>query len=76
MVESWTLNRKVASSGLGPAVIVGGGSECTALSPPSIPRRGALYNLLFFGKQSAAQQRFTVKIKKKNWIIPLKIKMY
>ncbi len=31
----------------------------------------------FFGKQSAAQQRFTVKIKKKtNGIIPLKIKIY
>ncbi len=25
-----------------PAVIIGGGSECTALSPPSIPWRGAL----------------------------------
>ncbi len=30
-----------------------------------------------FGKQSAAQQKFTVKIKKKtNGIIPLKITMY
>ncbi len=35
-------NRKVASSSLGPAGIGGGGSECPALSPPSIPRRGAL----------------------------------
>ncbi len=32
-------NRKVASSSLGPAGIVGGGSECTALSPPSIADR-------------------------------------
>ncbi len=32
-----THNPKVASSSLGPAGIVGGGSECTALSPPSIP---------------------------------------
>ncbi len=31
-------NRKVASSSLGPAGIVGGGSDCTALSPPLIPR--------------------------------------
>ncbi len=30
------------SSSLGPAGIVGGGSECTTLSLPSIPRRGAL----------------------------------
>ncbi len=37
MVESRTHNRKVASSSLGPAGIVGGGSECTALSPPTIP---------------------------------------
>ncbi len=36
MIESRTHNRKVASSSLGPAGIVGGGSECTALSPPSI----------------------------------------
>ncbi len=43
MVESRTPNRKVAGSSLGPAGIVGGGgSECTALSPPSIPWRGAL----------------------------------
>ncbi len=42
MVESRTHNRKVASLSLGPAGIVGEGSECTALSPPSIPRRGAL----------------------------------
>ncbi len=42
MVESQTHNWKVARSSLGPAGIVGGGSECTALSPPSIPRRGAL----------------------------------
>ncbi len=32
MVESGTHNRKVASLGLSPAGIVGGGSECTALS--------------------------------------------
>ncbi len=37
-LESWTPNRKVVSSSLGPAGIVGGGSECPALSPPSIPR--------------------------------------
>ncbi len=42
MVESQTHNGKVASSNLGPAGIVGGGSECTALSPSSIPQRGAL----------------------------------
>ncbi len=42
MVESQTHNWKVASSNLGPVGIVGGGSECTALSPPSIPRRGVL----------------------------------
>ncbi len=42
MVESRTHNRKVASSSLSPAGIVGGGSECTALSPPLKPRRGAL----------------------------------
>ncbi len=42
MVEIWTHNRRVASSSLGPGGIVGGGSECPALSPPSIPRRGAL----------------------------------
>ncbi len=41
-VESRTHDQKVASSSFGPAGIVGGGSECTALSPPSIPRRGAL----------------------------------
>ncbi len=41
MVESRTLNPKFASLSLGPAGIVGGGGECTALSPPSIPRRGA-----------------------------------
>ncbi len=33
MVESRTHNGKVASSNLGLAGIVGGGSECTALSP-------------------------------------------
>ncbi len=38
MVESRTRNGKVASSSLVPAGIVGGGSECPALSPPSIPR--------------------------------------
>ncbi len=38
MVESRTRNPKVVSSSLGPAGTVGGGSECTALSPPSIPR--------------------------------------
>ncbi len=32
MVESWTPNRKVVSSSLGPAGIVGGGSECPVLS--------------------------------------------
>ncbi len=42
IVEIQTHNRKVVSSSLGPAGIVGGGSECTALSPPSIPWRGAL----------------------------------
>ncbi len=42
MVEGQTHNWKVASSSLGPAGIVSGGSECTALSPPSIPQRGAL----------------------------------
>ncbi len=42
MVESRARNRKVVSSSLGLAGIVGEGSECTALSPPSIPRRGAL----------------------------------
>ncbi len=38
MVESRTCNPKVVSLSLGPAGTVGGGSECTALSPPSIPR--------------------------------------
>ncbi len=38
MVESQTHNWKVASSSLGPAGIVGGGNECTVLSPSSIPR--------------------------------------
>ncbi len=42
IVESRTHNRKVASSSLVPAGIVGGGSEGPALSSPSIPRRGAL----------------------------------
>ncbi len=42
MVDSRTPKRKVVSSSLGPAGIVGEGSECPALSPPSIPRRGAL----------------------------------
>ncbi len=42
MVESRIHNRKFASSSLGLAGIVSGGSECTALSPPSVPRRGAL----------------------------------
>ncbi len=44
MVESRTRNWKVvrSSSSLGPAGIVGEGSECTVLSPPSIPRRDAL----------------------------------
>ncbi len=41
-VENRTHNRKVASSSLGPAGIVGGGSESTALSTSSIPRRAAL----------------------------------
>ncbi len=35
-LESRTRNPKFASSSLGLAGIVGGGSECTALSPPSI----------------------------------------
>ncbi len=42
MVESRTHNQKAASSSLGPAGIVGGGRECTALSPHLIPWRGAL----------------------------------
>ncbi len=42
MIESRTHNRKVASSIIGPSGIVGGGSECTAFSPPSIQRRGIL----------------------------------
>ncbi len=37
-MESRTRNRKVASSSLGPAGIVGGGSECPAFSLLSIPR--------------------------------------
>ncbi len=37
-LESWTRNPKVASSSLGLAGIVGGGSECIALSLSSIPR--------------------------------------
>ncbi len=37
-LESRICNWKVASSSLGPVGIVGGGSECTALSPHSIPR--------------------------------------
>ncbi len=37
MVESRTHNPKVVGSSLGPAGIVVGGSECTALSPPLIP---------------------------------------
>ncbi len=37
VLESLTHNPKVASSSFGPAGIVGGGSECTALTPPSIP---------------------------------------
>ncbi len=41
--ESHTAPCIVVSSSLGPAGIVGGGSECTALSPSSIPRRGALW---------------------------------
>ncbi len=42
MLAIQTCNRKVASSSLGPAGILGGGSECTVPSPSSIPRRGAL----------------------------------
>ncbi len=42
MLESQTHNRKVASSNLGPAGVVGEGSECTVLSTPSISQRGAL----------------------------------
>ncbi len=38
--ESRTNLRKVASLSLGPAGIVGGGSECTVLSPSSIPEQG------------------------------------
>ncbi len=38
MLESRSCNRKVVGSSLGPAGIVGGGSECPALSPSSIPR--------------------------------------
>ncbi len=38
MVRELTHNPKVAGSSLGSVGIVGGGSECTALSPPSIPR--------------------------------------
>ncbi len=38
MVRESDSNPKVAGSSLGPAGIVGGGSECTAFSPPSIPR--------------------------------------
>ncbi len=38
MLESRTRNPKVASSSFNPAGIVGGGSECTALFPPSIAR--------------------------------------
>ncbi len=41
------------------------------------PNQMKIKPFLFFGKQSAAQQRFTVKIKKKtNGIIHLKIKIY
>ncbi len=36
-LASRTRNRKDVSSSLGPAGIFGGGSECTAPSPPSIP---------------------------------------
>ncbi len=39
---AWVRVGKAASSSLGPAGIVGGGSECIAFSPPSIPGRGAL----------------------------------
>ncbi len=42
MVEIQTHNRMIASSSLGPAGIVGGGSECTALFPPSFPWRDPL----------------------------------
>ncbi len=41
-LESQTSNPKVASSSLGQTGIVGGGSECPALSLPSIPQRGDL----------------------------------
>ncbi len=42
MVENQSHNQKFASSSLGLAGIVGGGSKCTVLSPPSIQRRCAL----------------------------------
>ncbi len=38
MLESRTRNPKVAGSSPGVAGIIGGGSECKTLSPPSIPR--------------------------------------
>ncbi len=41
-LESRTCNPKVESSSLGPAGIVGGGSECTALSQPQCHDWGAL----------------------------------
>ncbi len=42
MLESQTRNPKVASLSLRPAEFLSGGSECPALSPPSIPQRAAL----------------------------------
>ncbi len=39
MVEIRTCNPKVASSSLGPAGIVGGGSEWTVLSPPQLQHK-------------------------------------
>ncbi len=45
-LESWTRNRKVASSNLGLAGIAGGGSECTAskqgTEPPTAPGRRSI----------------------------------
>ncbi len=52
-LESRTRNRKVASSSLGPAGIVGGGSEYPALSPPSeVPLSKALNPRLLPGRRS------------------------
>ncbi len=42
MVESDSESKCCEFESRGLAGILGGGSECTALSPPSIPQRGAL----------------------------------